>query len=169
MIPGFLRRGGVSQRGRSFQVPFDFDGGGAVSVSRSSSTWEKKPTVPGSLRRGRSNLRFQVPFDVGEATSVSRSPSTWEEQHTLPGSLRRGRRSKPWNTHPQQRLFRHSLLMLQQRERVLFPGNNTFSSPVGEDSDDLLKSIRDLFAYSGSPSNRWTHLTISEDCFSTHL
>ncbi len=48
--------------------------------------------------------------------------------------------------------------MLQQRERVLFPGNNTFPSPVGEDSNDLLKSIRDLFAYSGSPSNRWDAL-----------
>lgn len=38
--------------------------------------------------------------------------------------------------------------MLRQPECVLFPAINTYQSPVGEDSDDLLKSIRDLFAYS---------------------
>lgn len=74
-------------------------------ISRYLSTVEDRFSFPGSLRRGRRNVHFRVPFDLGG-------------------------RSKPWTTAPQQltpeiSLSRHPLLMLQQRERVLFPGSNT--------------------------------------------
>lgn len=47
--------------------------------------------------------------------------------------------------------FRGCLLLLDLRRGSVF--SSRFQSPVGEDSDDLLKSIRDLFANSGSSSN----------------
>lgn len=72
-------------------------------------------SFPGSLRRRRSKIRFRAPFDVGGG-AIS-------------------------GLHLRSNVCLDMPIPFFQDECMF----SCFPSPVGEDSDDLLKSIRDLF------------------------